>query len=367
MNRYLYLVFFFTLLQISTYGQIVVKDTISLFGVNIIDKGDVENAKYCTTKIKEDIFRDSPYEVIEYQFANGKFYKAFNVEVAGKSVRYFLEKLVEGKLNLYCLVLDKNIRKYYLTEADSLGVIEIPENKYKLVLSNYFEDCPVALENIRYLNYERYSLIKFFRNYNTCQNIPLFRTRFGLEISGLSTKLFRTQLTKFTYPDFYKPVGLGTGIFVDIPISSTCFSLHPEIMYRQINVVGYYLNVDIPNDVVINYSALTFPLLIRYTYVQPRLSPYIQSGFIYNLALKNEGTLYDYNKVSDNIIQTEITHAHILQNHTGGIYLGGGIIFNYGAHYSGLIELNYNQAYNLSLMHSYMYIGDFSIKIGLEI
>ena len=366
LKKYQYLILINLLFSLTAYSQLIFQDSVAIHGANIIDKGDIENAKHCTVMVNNEVQSYTPYQVKEYKFNNDNLYKSFRINIDGKFTNYFLERIVEGEQNLYYLALSNKIKKFYITENDSLGLIELPESGFRNTLAKYFTNCSTAMSNIVFLKSEKNMLTRFFRNYQTCKKKPLFRTRYGFDVSGIMTELLKVQATKFTNADYKMNMNFGVGFFADIPIELSDFSFHPKIQYRQINMASTYQNVTLTNDVVINYSALSVPLLVRYTYLKQNLSPYLQAGFIYNRAIKNVGTLYEYNQDRKNSILTDITHAQVLNDDMGGFSVGCGLIFNYESHYCVFAEFNYNYAYNLGRTYSYVNFKELSLSIGVQ-
>ena len=354
------------LISVCGYSQLIVKDTTTIFGTIIFDNGEMKNARQCSTLTDGKDLNYTPDEVSLYKIGD-KTYKSFRIDVDGKPANYFLEQLIEGRINLYYVALSKGIRRFYVSENESSGITELHEADYRKMLEKYFADCPTALRNIPYVKFERYALQKFFRNYIICRETPLFRTRFGVEAGGVLTHFTSSKELKRPFPDnniYFRTV---FGCFADIPVGSYNFSFHPKVLYRQLNVNGGYVNdYQLTNDVVVNYTALSIPLLARYSFISDKFSPYVQAGPVYQRALRNEGTVYDYTPEANNTILTDITNAPLMPDNMFGFNIGCGLIFGYKSGYSFFTELNYTPLYSPDRLNTHLDIQDISLVIGLQ-
>src|ERR1035437_2315452 len=137
-----------------------IKDSTMKAGIDLINNTDSKNAQFCQIQEGEKSLTYTPYQISEYGFANGRVYKSFPITIKDSTTRLFLERIVEGKLNLYYLKTKQCRKRYFIIKASSITLIEIPREKYnfqKIVLSQT-NDNPSALETIKYVKYSSYYL-----------------------------------------------------------------------------------------------------------------------------------------------------------------------------------------------------------------
>ena len=342
------------------------KDSIKkVGGFKLIDCGPALNAKQCLVKIEQNTVAYTPEEVIEYQFKNGRFYKSFAVKSDEQKKYYFLERIVNGKLILYYLKAEGGIIKFFICENDS-NLSEIPKNKNEHTgyFNNLASDCPNAILNIQNIKLKKSYLKKYIEEYNNCTVNPFPRVRYYLS-SGIALTYFSAvsdgELNRM-------PDGNDFSFFIsasaDIPVNANGFSIRTEIYYKQGNARMTYNFDNISNEILINYASLSFPLLYRYTIIKNTLSPFFEVGPLYSRNIKNEGALYEYESVNDNIF-INIYDSNIVQSDLGGFSVGTGITLKYGSKYSWIVEANYSKLYSLKNENALVNLSELRIGIGL--
>jgi len=379
---FIWVVFFF---PIFIYGQtgFYSADSIISTGIKLIDGGELINSKYCQIQKGNDIIQFSPLEVNEYGFNSGSNYKSFQLNINDTTSHYFLERLSDGKIKLYYLKSESGKIFFYLTVKDSANLKEVPELKEKYIelFKNLVGDCPQAIQNIPYTKFNKYNLQRFFQDYNNCSDQPLPRLRYGFSL-GISF----TQLIPANGGIFYNyttkhnnDCSFLIGAFIDIPIHTNNFSFHPEIYYQQNRFSASFDNVTNFNDLILDYSKISFPLLFRYSIIDKIKTPYFQLGPVYSHILKNENTWYifkddgssqfspkddDLTSTYKKVIVTDISNSTIMQNNLCGFSVAGGIIINYGSKYSWFSEFSYSKLFNLSMKNNLLDLREISLKMG---
>lgn len=364
--RYLFIILLF--IKLPVFSQLIINDTTTIYGERILDLGDVQNSKFCTIKQKDTVITYTPNQVKEYTLQDKRIYKSYPIQINLKNERFFLEQLFQGEKNLLYLSLDKGFKRFYVLKSDSSNIlIEIPLIDYKNYLISVFKDCQTALENVEYVNYNKSSFYKFYNLYTQCTSKPLTRTRYGFSLIGINTQLNLKQLATFLYPDEKKnSLSFGAGFQVDVPISNTKFSFHPEVNYRQLSTNRKSFNGNTTNDLVINIAAISVPLQIRYGFYNQKISPYLQAGISYNRLLRNESNIPNYVLIN-NSQQMTVYDEPLFQKNMIGYNFGCGVLFNYSSKKSIFIELNLNQIRNFDFHSSLNSIDDIMLKLGVLI
>ncbi len=356
MKRLLLLTFFLVHL-LSIYGQkgYYVKDGSTFAGIRIIDNGDIQNARQCQVEINEQVIHYSPEEVEEYGFykrnnqgensvfsENGNCYLSKKITVNNVEQKVFLERLCQGKINLYYWNYGKG-KKFFL-EKDSSQLIEIPrkntENKtYKELLQFYVQDCENVTDDLEVINYTKAALSRFTNQYNTCTRKPFPFFKYGVFAGYTASKPFSLN-SSYVYTknvNFHLDNSFVFGLFMDIPINLSSFSLRPEIYYQKNGFTGHMENSSFLYDYTMNSTSVNIPLLFRYTYPSLKIRPFINIGGTYVYNIKNENSVYigpaDIHKVNT---------RNLYSDKQIGYSLGGGIQYNINLKKSLFLELRYN-------------------------
>jgi hypothetical protein len=349
----LFLLFVVTNTVFGQKGYYVLKDSVLYVNVKVIESTDIENAEKCQVLIKNKVVEFSPYDVSEYGFTNGKKYFSRLIRYDTTEKRVFLEQLNKGKINLF-YYKDRKGRKFFL-EKDSGQIKEISKKtkldtslNYKTTITTLMEDCYYATEAIKYVSYNRPSLIRITGTYDKCSKRPFPFTKFGLITGFGGTKLTSEVKTIYSTDNLltFKIDGsFYNGLFIDIPILSSYFSIHSEINYTQNGFVINKRTKDYEIDIIAKTHTLSFPLIIRYIYPFEKFQPFINIGGVYNKYLKSnaQGRKTAF---SDNIVEIGNFIDDVIQfNQQIGYTIGGGLAINLNTSHSLFIEIRYYNTY----------------------
>jgi len=372
MKKHWYYILIFTLLPIFTYGQGAYYSTYSKTSVGIIlvKGGDIDNSRFCQVRNGENVAKYSPYEVKEFGFSDGRVYKSFSIKVNDTTSRYFLERLVEGKINLYYLKVGKGVEKFYLMECDSANLIEFPKAKeaYTVLLDSIVKYCPQATQNISLVKFNKFSIIRFIKDYNECAKRPYPRFKYGFEIGITSNRFWAVKNQNapqaYSIPKYKNDWNISIGVFTDFPILFSNFSFHPEVYFNRTSISNSFRNGDLLYDLAITRSSISVPLLLRYTVISNKINPYFQLGPVFSKALKNGSILYEYKKVGNEIF-IKTNDNPILHKNLGGISLGTGFISKKGSKHPWFGELRYTKFYNLGSGIHLLNVNEFTMGVGL--
>lgn len=365
MKKYVFFLFIslFPLILCAQRGYYQFNSTL-VSGINLID-GGILNFKICQIKKGVKRIQYSPDQVEEYGFNSKQFYKSFTIEVNGGKERYFLQSLVSGKVSLYYGVIEGE-KKYFLKDNIRPNPIEVPQHltNNKLFIDSILDDCPGALKYVPYVRTRKNDLMRYIKNYNSCADKPLLRTRYGFELGATSYNMTAVDFT-WTYPipGSINPFGFSLGAFADIPISSINLSFHPELNFDRFSASKAF-NHDDDYDLVLNSSSVTIPIYLRYTVLNKFLSPFFQIGPVYSRSISKNSTLYQYNTV-DSEVYTSFIDSQVLQNDRTGYSIGTGVISNYGSKYSWFAEADFSKMHNIKSNTNLYNRYEIAFKIGI--
>jgi hypothetical protein len=305
-------------------------DSVSFYGVKLISGSDWINSRLCQVEEGDRIRGYSPDDIKGYGFKGGRTYLSRIIKINDKEKRVFLERLNEGKLNLY-YYKDRHSKNYFI-EKDSGRLVEILKKgdgkiSYKDVLSPYIRDCENASEALKLITYKKTVLSEFIGRYNDCENKPFPFIRYGL-ISGYSISkpiLHKASHEILKSVDFKQDRSFNFGAFIDIPISNSYFSFHPEVYYQENAYVSHSVDESIANDILINTASINIPVLIRYTYPSLKLRPYINIGGIYQYNIRDDLHFYKTTITEDIIEIEEQQMSSLYPESQYGYAFGGGI------------------------------------------
>jgi hypothetical protein len=328
-------------------------DSMTSVGIKLIDGGDIDNSRFCQVKQGERVIRYSPREVKEFKFKDGRIYFSRNIKIDNEEKKVFLERLNEGSINLYYYKAKKE--KLFLIEKDSGQLIiisqeEINNRTYKDSLNYYTKDCDNVSDALKLIKYNKRSLSKFTKQYNSCVRRPFPFIRYGLIIGYGTTRLTNSKISDAVLKNavFNTDKSFSLGLFMDVPIILSYFSLHPEIYYQKNAFSSHSVSFNSRYDIIINSTSINVPILLRYTYPLLNYRPFINFGgsFLYNF--RNNNAIYT-STINDNVIEIEeLKNINIYSEKQFGYSLGGGIQYNLDFRKSIFVELRYNNLYGLT-------------------
>jgi len=327
-------------------------DSAIVIGINLIDGGDLINSQICQVMKGNKTIIYTPYDLNEYGFDDGRVYISKEIQISGLTQKVFLERLNKGKLTLYYYKGKDNTT--FFIEEDSTLFVEIPkidnaEKPFSELLLNYTNDCPNVADACKLAAYNKKSFTKLFTRYNNCELKPFPYVKYGLFFGMVGSKLVlkpNSSLQAIDISNFNHDNNLYYGIFVDVPISVSDFSVFSSIGLYQSSFYANTISDEYDVDAVINLTSFKVPLLIRYTLPKIGYRPYINIGLNYTNNLRNESSVYMAKK-DYNIIHFATDKDYLISNHQIGYACGLGMQYNLRYNRSLFIEFRYNKEYSL--------------------
>jgi Outer membrane protein beta-barrel domain len=327
-------------------------DSMRIIGDNLIDGGSKQNATQCQVLKNGETIVFTPDIVKEYGFKDGRIYFSRDITIHNEERKVFLEMLNKGKVNLY-FYKDKKKGNIFFIEKDVGHLVEIFKNNdsltYKELLNIYVEDCENISDALKLVAFNKPSLSKFFDQYNSCTLKPFPFIKYGLIIGYGTTKIvsLKSYNEELRNALFKKDKSFNFGIFFDIPILLSSFTLHPEIYYQQDAFSSHSVSANMANDILINTTSINLPVLIRYTYPSVKYHPFINLGTTFAYNIRNEFDSYS-STISNQIVEIEkLNLTTIIPDKQIGLSFGGGIQYNIDYRKSLFFELRYNTTFGI--------------------
>jgi hypothetical protein len=332
-------------------------DSIAKIGVKIVDGGKISNAQWCIEDRKDSLLSFSPYEVSKYGFNKGKTYVSKDITFSGATKRVFLEQLNEGKINLYFYAEQKLVT--YFIEKDSTTFLELPKenenSNFQKQLQELTSDFPEFSNSTSLVKYNRTALSRFVNDYNQQLNRPFPHFRFGITGIYEMTKFSLTSDQNIPSLDkipFSYESSFSGGLFIDVPLLVSYFSLHPEIQYSQYSYSYFAKTDDKDIDFLANISSIKVPVLFRYTFPSNNIRPFANAGGIVAYNIRNENTLYETTFTGNQIEINNLGENPLIPAFQAGFSAGLGVEFKINFQHSLFFEIRYNQFINGQLSNS---------------
>ncbi len=361
--------------SLDAQNAYLISDSSKFVRAVIVDAGDVLNAKFCRRVLDGNIIQYSPFEVKEYGLNDGRVYVSKDIKLNGPSRRVFLERLVSDTTSLYYFK-DEDIETYFI-ENKKAGFVELPhrsldkaELAYRHILSGLMSDCHEVDDALKVVIYQKKSMALLTKRYNACVNKPFPFFKYGFYagvgfstldyISGVGNAFFKQENIYFKNADFKYDNGFIFGVFIDQPLASTDFSIHPEIYFTKNDYSSKYEMDGAQIEVFINTQSINFPVLFRYTFPIAKARPYINAGLIYAYQFKQEFDSYATpNEQGEQPAPVVINQL--------GLTAGCGAQIDLASRLRLYLDFRYNYLYGLRVSGQESYLkSEFQISSGIS-
>ena len=330
----------------------IIMDGVRFNNIKLWDPGDWSNTQRCVVREGDDAIVYTPYEVEEYGFMDGRIYYAREVMISDTLARVFLRRLVPGTANLY--YVEGLWSKTYFMGRDSAILVEIPKKNdegvsYHDQLQEITADCPEISLAAQIVSYKRNYMKEFFERYNRCEIKPFPALRFGF-LAGYSLTKLNSQ-AHFSYLNevkFKSHGGIVLGLFVDQPVLVSDFSLHAELQYSRLGFSYYYRGLNQDNDLIVQTSSLTVPVMCRYTPSSNKTRPFINAGVCYEFNFKNETGFYTASISQPDVIEiNRMNNSPIISSSLLGYSVGCGLERPLYKNHSLSFEIRFTRLYKI--------------------
>ena len=365
MKNHFYLIVFLVFFPAALYGQQEYYATDSMYfgGVDIVDRGDRMNSRFCHVQEGTKVVRYSPSEVKEYGFGDGRVYVSTEISLNGSSSRVFLERLVDGDATLY-YYRGKQGKAFFIEKGDDLfkklgrDVESGKQTIYREALRNLTADCPQVADLIDKTSYSKPSMTQFMENYNKCDLKPFPHFRYGLQ-AGLQYSRLNPDFPEDTYEqqvsylelfDLNYEGGFAAGFFVDLPLFASAFSIHAEVLYSR-HRFSYTRVIDENVDLSLDATtgSINLPVMIRYAPLDnwggTHLRPFLNAGAVFSYHLENDHSLFESSIGEEGLEKTPVYDYSFLPDKYAGYSIGGGMEYMVSSTNSLFFELRYHELY----------------------
>ena len=309
----------------------------------INNKGNLKTLKKCRFKdeVDSDYTDYSPEEIHGFRIYEGSYYVSMEIEKEGKKERYFIEKLVEGIIDVY--YYSELNDGYYLMQTEDGEMYELKNSKiqvtndegsfekdkkeYVYVLRYLLQDSPKSIQKVDYLGFDTNSIINLAQDYHNdvCDDYECIvytkerikpKLKFGIHVgySVSSITVFDNEYTKNLNKDYSGSQDIVYGLFFNYmdPNISNRFSLQLDALYQQ----GKYIADE--SSMEITYFKIPFSL--KYSLAHKRVVPSLWLGMAYNMWIDFEDKNIVPEHLSGDAIQKD--------KHQFGLYTGLELSYN---------------------------------------
>jgi hypothetical protein len=345
-------------------------DSVKTVGVDLIESSEKNNAKYCLVGRHHRTFKYGPDKVIEYAFKGGKTYVSKEVSHENTQVRVFMERIYKGKFSIFYLNYERR-KEFYVDKGDGDLIRLIPSlkdpNNYRKQLGELTADCQKLLSASETINYNKKALEKFGLAYENCSFTKFRKIKFG--ISGgldLSKPIMAVNdhnildRMVFSYDQSYI-----IGLFLDIPISESYFSLHSELMFSRHSYSYNLKETPFEFDLFGLNSTVSLPLMLKYEYDQNAYQPFFNFGLTAAYHFQNDSELYSSLISGEFITIDKVIGDNLINDFQTGLSLGAGISRSITDKISVFIEARYNRFFGFNSA-AYMNIDELMLLAGIR-
>ena len=288
----------------------------------------------------------------------------------------FLKVLIEGKSNLY-LYKNDELQRFFYTK-DNATIEQLVYKKYldadnEVRTNNLFKQqlwidlkCPtIGVNKVEHLEYKKSSLINFFIEYNTCDNLDfinyerkekkdLFNLTFRMHLNNSSLSLQNSSSNFNT--DFGNESSLGFGVEAEyiLPFNKNkwSLSLEPTFQYFKSENTTNVSNVSGGKLIgTVDYSSIELPISIRhYFFLNQNSKIFINASLIYDFSSKSS---IEFKRANN-------TNYDSLEIKTGNNF-GFGMGYKFKGKYS--LEMRYQTSRNI--LGDYVYWNSDYSKLSL--
>ena len=309
------------LLNVFTHSAIaqrgfVKTDSTVITGVRVLEGSPKENAQSIQVKSGTTIRRYTPSEATEYELKNGRQFQSLAIN----SKQYFFEHLSTGKYDVYYLPKTFTGSEFYISAGDSIPLTGLPtrQKEFRKALRSYVQDCPQALRNVRHVRMNRNSVGRLFDDYQTCRNRYLPRPHIGMTFGVVYPKL-RTKVSwePIMRAQYERQQNYFVGLFADMPIRRSNFSVavEPTLYHSEGSDLFDYRGL----TYLLTYDELrlALPVMIRYTLLGKKESPFIEFGPAILRNINGSEKLYTYQQEGSDIFVSVVDPPLIAPNQIG--------------------------------------------------
>ena len=373
MNLKFYFLALFTIALIPCYSQsnYYVMDSTMNSGFKVLSNGALPRSESICFRKKTDVVCYTPYEIREYGRRDRRIYVSKNINYNNSSKRVFMERIVKGRLTLYCYEADD--KKTYFFEKDDSGLIELPEtdaeNKgFKDILMQYVSDCDNIDDILQFVGYKKRALKKFGNQYNICNLAPFPYIKYGVTVGSEFQRLIlpdKIDNANFRLINFKYKGSISAGVFLDVPILVTNWSAYINPYFTKHSYSYKEQTEGKETFYTAEINSIKIPLSLKYTIPDKKLRQFFMAGGVFSYNFKASNSFFE-STANSNIITIDKRLLPDISTMSIGFSIGTGIEYKLNLKKSLFFNLHYTNLYPLSIK-SYPKTSAFSMSVGINL
>lgn len=338
-----------SLADLQAQRAYIARDTATEVGVELIPGSAAQNAQFIRLKEGKEIIQYSPDEISGYRLSDGKVYVSRDIGLAVREKKVFLQKLVQGNMDLY-FYTEEELQRFFLETRDG-QLLPLPEEQdFRQTLSQAMSGCEAVSDAIRLVRYRKNSLSRLVEMYNDCEYRPFPYPKIGVAAGfQLTNIIVQDAILDYVLnlTDFQPRPTLSIGFFADLPIEATNLSFHTGLFVSQ-NRFNIFAADTSLYRVLVNIVTLDLPMMVRYNFPSDKLRPFVNAGGVLSYHIRNTNGIYVISDNGDSETPNPRTQQTILSDLVPGLALGGGL--QYPLDYRRLLslEVRYTRSYGRS-------------------
>ena len=327
-------------------GYIVTIEKDTIFGLVHLTPNSYVNKKIEFKRNNSNVSETLNPNEIKCIRTEEKYIESKNVFFGNEKKQMFLEVIFEGLVNAY--YLDDN--NFFVEKDDSiyqLSLIEkeilkeedgkkyfVESKEYLGILAFLFKDEPKMVQEIGNNRLTKKSLAKIFREYSdkTCKDCDFTDYTDTKKHSVFIEPQIGINhaILGFVKPgDFVSFTAPSAAINIHVPsLRNKHWDLITGISYSFYKFSGDYNHSIYTNKetyrVSLDYSTLTIPLMIEYSFTRNKIQPTIKIGYNNNFILSQNNSLYDVIKIDTGHEIISVSKESTMRNYQFGLMAGCG-------------------------------------------
>lgn len=302
---------------------------IKLTGDTVFAKIDFKTTakKYESCLVKEGNTERAflPQQIKAYGFINDRFYSS---EISDSS---FVEVLVLGAIDLYGSVdkflLKKDNKLYTLESFKEItdvkeAKIVVEKSKWRGILAYLISDClKDSGKQVERIKFKERDLTELILKYNDCKgennqeikkNLPWTKFEYGITVGFFRTKLYNNRYSylynkyKEKYHDFSPAIGFSLNISSPRIVQNVDFQT--GLVFAKYQFSGLYvikeLNEETYYDSYFEYSKLSIPANIKYSFPERKVGLFVQGGICFDKMIHGTSKVLT-EKVQSGVVETQ--------------------------------------------------------------
>jgi hypothetical protein len=325
-----------------------------------------QHAQIIRQKKNDEIKQYTAADITEYGLKDGRVYRSLSIVPNG--TKYFFQLLSTGKYNVYYLPASFLGDQYYIASDNNPTLTPLPGSRKLLrsALSEYVKGCGQALKNSRHVRKTNASLGRFFNDYEKCAQSYLPRPHIGLTFGVTFVKFKpREALPPVSSAKISRMNEISFGVFAEYPIRKSNISVatHPTIY--NYNRWSYFASGENTHHLAFDVWRMSLPLIFRYTFLNKKMSPFVEAGPAVSYNLRENVRLYTYHRVDDNVfIQLEQPQDLIPKTQLG-LTGGMGMIARQNSKHGVMLQCRVNKFYVVHHQHGSLKSNEIVLTAGI--